>query len=261
MLGLGKVFNQKTADALKRLNLFTMAQLISDRRNRKLTPEYVISGYNSLALSIAFPVVSLDKRKKELVLVENKDDNRKIFKIVQKEKMIRKVDEENEKRISKKLKSELPTNSLNKSLFQGLLPIECLEIELLKKQKLSKALELVLQSLMRNIESNEQEFFFYTDGSLQLQKEDQIGSSTKMGLGWLQLSKDKSYIVDEGFARIRDWLSFTRPELAAIWLVVLLASSGTKLTIYSDSMVAINAVTSINRSLAFSQFIKLENFT
>lgn len=35
--------------------------------------------------------------------------------------------------------------------------IECLEIELLKKQKLSKALELVLQkSLVRNMESNEQ---------------------------------------------------------------------------------------------------------
>ena len=151
-----------------------------------------------------------------------------------------------EKRISKKFKSESPTNSLNESLFQGLLPIECLEIELLKKQKLSKALEVVLQkSLVRNIESNEQEFFFYTDGSLQLQKENQIGSSTKMGLGWLQLSEDKSYIVDEGFARIRDWPSSTRPELAAIWLVVLLAPSGTKLTIYSDSLVAINAVTTV----------------
>ncbi|CAG8764743.1 22101_t:CDS:2, partial [Gigaspora rosea] len=136
------------------------------------------------------------------------------------------------KRIPKKFKSESPTNSLNESLLQGLLPIECLEIELLKKLKLSKALEL-------------------------LQKENQIGSSTKMGLGWLQLSEDMFYIVDEGFARIRDWSSFTCPELAAIWLVVLLTPSGTKLIIYSDSMVAINAVTSINRSLAFSQFIKL----
>ncbi|CAG8855918.1 20944_t:CDS:1, partial [Gigaspora margarita] len=55
-----------------------------DKRNRKLTPEYVISGYNLLALSIALPVVSLNKKKKELVLVENKNDNRKIFKITQK---------------------------------------------------------------------------------------------------------------------------------------------------------------------------------
>lgn len=69
-----------------------------------------------------------------------------------------------------------------------------------------------------------------------------------MGLGWLQLSEDKSYIVDEGFARIRDWPSSTRPELAAIWLVALLAPSDTKLTIYSDSLAAINAITSINRS-------------
>ncbi|CAG8856276.1 12356_t:CDS:1, partial [Gigaspora margarita] len=45
-----------------------------------------------------------------------------------------------EKRIFKKFKSKSPTNSLNESLFQDLLPIECLEIELLKKQKLSKAL-------------------------------------------------------------------------------------------------------------------------
>ncbi|CAG8856486.1 13224_t:CDS:1, partial [Gigaspora margarita] len=43
-----------------------------DRRNRKLTPEYIISGYNLLALFIALSAVSLDKRKKELVLVENK---------------------------------------------------------------------------------------------------------------------------------------------------------------------------------------------
>ena len=170
-------------------------------------------------MSIALPAVSLDKRKKELVLVENKDDDKKIFKIIQKgkakilgehycnipladpnqfeikkckgcsgntAKMTGKVDEEvctshfswnkilgtlprsyikegkrildwDEKRISKKFKSESPTNSLNESLFQGLLPIECLEIELLKKQKLSKALEIVLQkSLVRNIESNEQ---------------------------------------------------------------------------------------------------------
>ncbi|CAG8849234.1 6159_t:CDS:1, partial [Gigaspora margarita] len=57
-----------------------------DRRNRKLALEYVISSYNLLALSIALLAVSLDKRKKELVLVENKNDNRKIFKIVQKGK-------------------------------------------------------------------------------------------------------------------------------------------------------------------------------
>ncbi|CAG8835315.1 33259_t:CDS:2, partial [Gigaspora margarita] len=55
-----------------------------DRRNRKLAPEYVIFGYNSLALSIALSAVSLDKRKKELVLVENKNNDRKIFKITQK---------------------------------------------------------------------------------------------------------------------------------------------------------------------------------
>ncbi|CAG8839847.1 11419_t:CDS:2, partial [Gigaspora margarita] len=185
---LGKGFNRKTADALKRLNLFTIAQLISkkpewfialencligNRRNRKLVPEYIISGYNSLALSIELPAVSLDKRKKELVLVENKDNDKKIFIIVQKGKA--KI-------------------------------LECLEIELLKKQKLSKALEL-------------------------LQKENQIGSLTKMGLGWLQLSEDKSYIVDEDFARIR------------------------------DSLAAINAITSINCFLAFSQFIKLGNFS
>ncbi|CAG8634813.1 24423_t:CDS:2, partial [Gigaspora margarita] len=143
-----------------------------DRRNRKLAPEYAISGYNSLALSIALLAVSLDKRKKVLVLVKNKDDNRKIFKIVQKgktkilgkhycniplanpnqfeikkckgysgntAKMTRKVDKE--KRTSKKFKSESPTNSLNEGLFQSLSPIKCLEIELLKKQKLSEALE------------------------------------------------------------------------------------------------------------------------
>ncbi|CAG8834956.1 45787_t:CDS:2 [Gigaspora margarita] len=83
---LEKGFNQKTANALKRLNLFTMAQLISDRRNRKLASKYAISGYNLLVLSIALPAVSFDKRKKELVLVENKDDDRKIFKITQKGK-------------------------------------------------------------------------------------------------------------------------------------------------------------------------------
>ncbi|CAG8803710.1 41399_t:CDS:2, partial [Gigaspora margarita] len=59
---------------------------MSDRRNRKLTLKYVISGYNLLALSIALLVVSLDKRKKEWVLLKNKDDDRRIFKITQKGK-------------------------------------------------------------------------------------------------------------------------------------------------------------------------------
>ncbi|CAG8836016.1 43016_t:CDS:1, partial [Gigaspora margarita] len=57
-----------------------------DRRNRKLVPEYIISDHNSLALSIALPAMLLDKKKKELVLVKNKNDNRKIFKITQKDK-------------------------------------------------------------------------------------------------------------------------------------------------------------------------------
>ncbi|CAG8833075.1 13494_t:CDS:2, partial [Gigaspora margarita] len=197
--------------------------LNSNRKNGKLAPEYAISGYNLLALSIALSAVSLNKKKKELVLVENKDDDRKIFKIIQKgkakilgehycnipladpnqfeikkckgcsgniAKIIGKIDKEvctdhfswnkilgmlprsyikegkrilnwNEKRTSKKFKSDSLTNSLN-------------EVSTAKK-------------FVRNMESNEQEFFFYTNGSLQLQKEDQIGSSTKMGLGWLQL--------------------------------------------------------------------------
>ncbi|CAG8740112.1 42491_t:CDS:2, partial [Gigaspora margarita] len=95
---LGKVFNRKTADALKRLNLFTTVQLISadgfklitwsqlmlcrkqfrqdrksrwfialencligNRRNRKLVPKYVISGYNLLALSIVLLAKGKDK--------------------------------------------------------------------------------------------------------------------------------------------------------------------------------------------------------
>ncbi|CAG8600040.1 5648_t:CDS:2 [Gigaspora margarita] len=230
---LGKVFNRKTANALKRLNLFTIAQLISadgseliiwsqlklckkqsrrgDRRNRKLVSEYVISGYNLLALSIALPAVSLDKRKKELVLVENKDNNRKIFKIVQKSKAkilgehycnipladpnqfeIKKCKgySRNIAKIAGKVDKEVCTSyfSWNKILGHCQEAISKkergfwtgmrkehprnLKIELLKKQKLSKALELVLQkSRVRNMESNEQEFFFYTDSFLQLQKE------------------------------------------------------------------------------------------
>ncbi|CAG8774273.1 23214_t:CDS:2, partial [Gigaspora margarita] len=63
-----------------------IVNVMSDRRNRKLTSEYIISGYNLLALFIALLVVSLDKRKKELVLVENKDNDKKIFKIIWKGK-------------------------------------------------------------------------------------------------------------------------------------------------------------------------------
>ncbi|CAG8778177.1 44911_t:CDS:2, partial [Gigaspora margarita] len=211
----------------------------NNRRNRKLAPEYVISGYNSLALSIALLAVLFNKRKKELVLVKNKDDDRKIFKIIQKDKA--KILGENYCNILladpnqfeiKKCKGCIGniakmTEKVDKEVW--FITYRVSRNRTFKKQKLSKALELVLQkSLVRNMESNEQEFFFYTNGSLQLQKEDQIGSSTKMGL-----------------------------ELAAIWLVVLLAPNSTKLTIYSDSIVAINTITSINHSLVFSQFIKL----
>ncbi|CAG8820263.1 30930_t:CDS:2, partial [Gigaspora margarita] len=50
------------------------------------SPEKLLNSYNLLALSIALLAVSLDKRKKELVLVKNKNNNKKIFKITQKGK-------------------------------------------------------------------------------------------------------------------------------------------------------------------------------
>ncbi|CAG8814801.1 45176_t:CDS:2, partial [Gigaspora margarita] len=78
--------NQFKRDRKPRWFIALENYLMGDRRNRKLAPEYIISGYNSLALSIVLPAVSLDKRKKELVLVKNKDNDRKIFKITQKDK-------------------------------------------------------------------------------------------------------------------------------------------------------------------------------
>ncbi|CAG8748559.1 3865_t:CDS:2, partial [Gigaspora rosea] len=167
-----------------------------------------------------------------------------------------------QERIAGKFKMELPTSYPGKSPFHSLSPLEGLELELLKKQNFNESLETVLwKSLVRNLESGEKELYFYTDGSLQLQSMGRSNSMTVIGLGWLQLSNDKSYIVDKGYAKVRDWPSSTRPELAAIWLVILLAPIGAKVSVFSDSLAAIEAIDNDNRLLAYSQFIKIDNFS
>ncbi|CAG8697609.1 22796_t:CDS:2, partial [Gigaspora rosea] len=127
-----------------------------------------------------------------------------------------------QERITGKFKMESPTNYPGESPFHSVSPLEGPELELLKKQNFNESLETVLQkSLVRNIESGEKELFFYTDGSLQLRSMDRSNSKMVMELGWLQLSNDNSYILDKGYAKIRDWPSSTHPELAAICLAAI----------------------------------------
>ncbi|CAG8694735.1 13660_t:CDS:2, partial [Gigaspora margarita] len=168
-------------------------------------------------LPIALLAVSLDKRKKEWVLVKNKDDNKRIFKITQKGKT----------KIFGEYYCNIPLANPN-------------QFEIKKCKKCSK------NAIKMTEKFDEEACISHFSWNKILEKS--CKKHGKQRAGVLLLHRWLFAVAEGGL------------ELAAICLVVLLASSSTKLTIYSDSMVAIDAVTSINHFLAFSQFIKLENF-
>src|SRR5689334_19541703 len=99
---------------------------------------------------------------------------------------------------------------------------EDLDIELIKKQQVSKKLkEELISRMIKNQTKNRENLIFYTDGSLKKTSKDQV-EEDDMGAGWLQLDENENEVVDRGAIGIRNWPSSMKAELWAIWYVLLI---------------------------------------
>jgi len=120
---------------------------------------------------------------------------------------------------------------------------DSLDVELIKKQRLSRELkELLITKNQKNQLNSDKEFIFYTDGSLKKIVAKNNLDYDRMGAGWLQVDTKEERVVDEGAVGARNWPSSTKSELLAIWLVLLIAPKKRRVKIYTDSAVAISGI-------------------
>ena len=67
-------------------------------------------------------------------------------------------------------------------------------------------------------------------------------------------------VLDEGAIGTRNWPSSTKPELLAIWLVLLITPRKRKIKIYTDSAAAISGLNRGKKLKTSRQWIKEKNY-
>ena len=82
-----------------------------------------------------------------------------------------------------------------------------------------------------------------------------------MGVGWLQVDSKEEYIIDEGFIGARGWPSSTKAELLAIWCVILIAPSESKIKIYTDSAAVIASIDNTMQYVTNRKRMKKKNYS
>jgi hypothetical protein len=74
-----------------------------------------------------------------------------------------------------------------------------LDIELIKKQRLSKEIkELLISKNQKNQLNTDNELIFYTDGSLKKAATNNASDFDHMGAGWIQVDTEEEKVIDEG---------------------------------------------------------------
>jgi ribonuclease HI len=140
--------------------------------------------------------------------------------------------------------------------------IESRDIEIIKKQKISNSIKELLIEKHRRIKENnvkQEELIFYTDGSLiKAKKGNQDPDS--IGAGWVQVNNKEEYVIDEGAIGARGWPSSTKAELLAIWCVVTIVPSKSKIKIYTDSAAAIASIRSNTQHITTKKRMKRKNY-
>ena len=164
------------------------------------------------------------------------------------------------------IKNRVDSTELNKidSSYQASLTnrvvIDRLEVDIIKRQKLSKYCEkILLEQLGKNIKAGKKLLAFYTDGSLAKEKLDEV-ITCKQGLGWLQVDENENFKVQDGSLSIQQWPSSTCAELAAIWVTLLITPIDAKVKIYTDSAAAIEMVKKGDIIKTNKEWLKQKNY-
>ena len=146
--------------------------------------------------------------------------------------------------------------SIEERLLFSLQSIESIDKQLIIDQNFDINLaNNLVSSLECNINSGKNSFQIYTDGSLS-----QEGNRCNMGSGWVQVDEEHELVLREGFAKLKDWPSSTKPELIAIWLALFTIPTSCHIYIYSDSAAAIASINKIKSEWRFNRVFKEKNW-
>jgi len=138
---------------------------------------------------------------------------------------------------------------------------EDLDIELIKKQRLSQELkEELIQKNQKNKLENNKELIFYTDRSLKKSATENSTETDRMGIGWVQVDSEEEEVIDEGTIGARNWPSSTKAELFTIWYVLLIMPRKRKVKIYTDSAAAIAGLGKSKKLNSSSHWNKEKNY-
>ena len=99
----------------------------------------------------------------------------------------------------------------------------------------------------------------FTDGSL---SKSEGKEESQMGVGWLVWNDEGTQTEHSKIAfccGLKEWLSSTRAELGAIWMLLLVAPKGTHIQIYTDSLAAIQAIKKTEKTKKLISCLKMQN--
>jgi len=82
-----------------------------------------------------------------------------------------------------------------------------------------------------------------------------------MGAGWVQVNNKEEYVIDEDAIRARGWPSSTKAELLAIWCVIIIVPSKSKIKIYTDSAAAIASIRNNTQHITTKKRMKRKNYS
>jgi ribonuclease HI len=81
-----------------------------------------------------------------------------------------------------------------------------------------------------------------------------------MGASWVQVDTKEEYVINKSAIRARGWPSSTKAELLAIWCVILIVPSKSKIKIYTDSAAAIASISNNDQYMTNRKKIRKKNY-
>ena len=158
------------------------------------------------------------------------------------------------------IEEEIETQQRRERKLIELREVDSVEIEIINSQGLKEEIATELKKILRNNirYKKEEPLIFFTDRSLKGKIENSI-KTNRIGIGQAQISLGKDEVIEQFSARVNGWLSSTIAELIAIWSVLLAVPIEEKITIYTDSNLAIRGIRRELANNVNSRILKKKN--
>jgi len=114
-------------------------------------------------------------------------------------------------------KTETNKSKISECKLEGLIMIEELEIEIIKRQKLEENIsQEIIEVLKRNIIRDKSKYIIYTDGATNGKDNKKLMPRNSMGIGWVQTDETQEWPEEELAFGLEGWQTSTVAELVAI---------------------------------------------